>query len=61
MSIAAGARRADGRPLVLLPHDCRRVFAFEHLNNNVPVHIIQALLGHATFDTVMAYAKLYPR
>ena len=60
VSIAAGARRADNRPLVLLPHDCRRVFASEHLNNNVPVHVIQALLGHATLDTVMVYAKLYP-
>jgi hypothetical protein len=60
VSIAAGARRSDNRPLVLLPHDCRRVFASEYLNNNVPVHVIQALLGHATLDTIMVYAKLYP-
>jgi integrase len=60
LSVAAGARKADGSPLVLLPHDCRRLFASEHLNNNVPVHVIQALLGHATIDTVMVYAKLYP-
>ena len=45
---------------MLLPHDCRRVFASEHLNNSTPVHIIQALLGHASPDTVMIYAKLYP-
>jgi hypothetical protein len=25
-----------------------------------PVHVIQALLGHASPDTVMIYAKLYP-
>jgi integrase len=60
VSVAAEARRADGSPLVLLPHDCRRVFASEHLNNNTPVHVIQALLGHASLDTVMIYAKLYP-
>jgi site-specific recombinase XerD len=60
LSNAAGARKADGSPLVLLPHDCRRLFASEHLNNNVPVHVIQALLGHASIDTVMVYAKLYP-
>ena len=60
ISIAAEARRSDGSPLVLLPHDCRRVFASEHLNNNMPVHVIQALLGHASPDTVMIYAKLYP-
>jgi len=31
------------------------------LNNNTPLHVIQALLGHAIIDTVMVYAKLYPR
>jgi integrase len=60
LSRAAGARRADGTALVLRPHDCRRVFASEHLNNHTPPHVIQALLGHATIDTVMVYAKLYP-
>ena len=60
LSIEAGARRSNGSPLVLLPHDCRRVFASEHLNNNTPVHVIQSLLGHASPDTVMIYAKLYP-
>jgi integrase len=60
LSLAAGARTATGAPLILRPHDCRRLFASEHLNNNTPVHVIQALLGHATLDTVMVYAKLYP-
>jgi integrase len=60
VSRAAGATRSDGSELVLRPHDCRRMFASELLNNNVPVHVIQALLGHAGLDTVMVYAKLYP-
>ena len=60
VSRLAGARRADGSELVLRPHDCRRMFASELLNNNVPIHVIQALLGHAGPDTVMVYAKLYP-
>ena len=60
LSLAAGATHADGRPLRLQPHDCRRVFATEHLNSNTPVHVIAALLGHAGLDTVMIYAKLYP-
>ena len=60
LSREAGARRLDGSELLLRPHDCRRVFASEHLNNNTPIHVIQALLGHATPDTVMVYAKLYP-
>jgi hypothetical protein len=36
------------------------MFASEHLNNSTPAHVIQALLGHATIDTVLVYAKLYP-
>lgn len=60
LSEQSGAKHADGQPLVLTPHDCRRVFASEHLNAHTPIHVIQALLGHATIDTVMIYAKLYP-
>lgn len=60
LSFAAEARCADGTPLLLRPHDCRRLFATEHLNNNTPIHVIAALLGHASLDTVMIYAKLYP-
>lgn len=37
------------------------MFASEHLNNDTPIHVIQALLGHATIGTVMVYAELYPR
>lgn len=61
LSIDAGLRKSDGSQLVLRPHDCRRMFASEHLNNDTPVHVIQALLGHATIGTVMVYAELYPR
>jgi integrase len=50
LSLAAGARHADGTPLQLIPHDCRRVFASEHLNAHTPVHVIQALLGHYAGD-----------
>ena len=41
------------------PHDCRRAFASEHLNNT-PVHVVAALLGHATLDATVVYAKLCP-
>ena len=60
LSEAAGITGADGSPLILRPHDCRRMFASEQLNTNTPVHVIAALLGHTTLDTVMIYAKLYP-
>jgi integrase len=51
LSRLAELRCADGSELVVRPHDCRRAFASEHLNNNTPVHVIQALLGHASLDT----------
>ena len=60
MSQRAGARTYDGQPLLVHPHDCRRVFASEHLNNGTPPHVLRALLGHERLDTVMIYAKLYP-
>jgi Phage integrase family len=60
LSRGAQAKRSTGEPLVLRPHDCRRMFASEHLNNSTPPHVIQAFLGHATIDTVLIYAKLYP-
>ncbi|WP_299823406.1 site-specific integrase, partial [uncultured Jannaschia sp.] len=60
LSRRAGARTHDGQPLLVHPHDCRRVFASEHLNNGTPPHVLRALLGHERLDTVMIYAKLYP-
>jgi site-specific recombinase XerD len=60
LSRKAGARRHDGSRLDIAPHDCRRVFASEHLNNGTPPHVLRALLGHERLDTVMIYAKLYP-
>jgi integrase len=60
LSVAAGAHHSDGTPMRLAPHDCRRMFATDALNSNTPVHVIAALLGHASLDTVMVYAKLYP-
>ena len=30
---------------MLEPHDCRRAFASEHLNNT-PVHVVAALRSH---------------
>jgi integrase len=49
---------AEARPSSCARTTCRRLFASELLNDNVPVHVIQALLGHAHVDTVMVYAKL---
>jgi hypothetical protein len=37
LSVKSGLESADGSGLVVAPHDCRRVFASEHLNNDTPV------------------------
>ena len=34
---------------------------FCYITFTTPIHVIQALLGHASIDTVMVYAELYPR
>jgi integrase len=60
LAAKAGAAKADGTPLRLHPHDCRRVFASEHLNNNTPVHVIQALLGHATINYRIGLCQALP-
>src|SRR5207237_1217481 len=39
LSQAAGARQASGSALVLHPHDCRRVFASEHLGKQKELSI----------------------
>lgn len=41
LSIKAEASKSDGSQLIVRPHDCRRLFASEHLNNNTPIHVIQ--------------------
>ena len=60
LSAAAGARWSYGTPLRLQPHDCRTVFATKHLNNT-PVHLSQALWGHAAIGRVRVSAGLHPR
>lgn len=37
------------------PHGLRHSFAFELANEGVPVHAIQALLGHASLSTTAVY------
>lgn len=45
----------------LSPHDFRRIFTTEAVNNGLPVHIAAALLGHQDLNTTMAYTAIYPQ
>lgn len=42
------------------PHDFRRLFTTELLNNGLPIHIGAALLGHLSLQTTRGYAAVFP-
>ncbi len=45
----------------LTPHDFRRLFTTDAVNNGLPIHIAAALLGHQDLNTTMSYTAIYPR
>jgi integrase len=49
-----------GQPLLLSPHDFRRIFITEAIMNGMPPHIAQLLAGHANINTTMGYKAVYP-
>lgn len=59
--IAYVARLADGpKPVHFTPHDFRRLFATDAVNNGLPLHIAAALLGHLDLDTTRGYTAVFP-
>lgn len=49
-----------GRPVHFSPHDFRRLFATDAVNNGLPLHIAAALLGHLNLDTTRGYTAVFP-
>lgn len=41
------------------PHDFRRLFATDLVNNGLPIHIGAALLGHLDLDTTRGYVAVF--
>lgn len=41
------------------PHDFRRIFATELVNNGLPIHIGAALLGHTNLQTTSGYVAVF--
>jgi len=41
------------------PHDFRRIFATELVNNGLPIHIGAALLGHTNLQTTRGYVAVF--
>lgn len=49
-----------GRSVHFTPHDFRRLFATDAVNNGLPLHIAAALLGHLNLDTTRGYTAVFP-
>jgi hypothetical protein len=49
-----------GQPVHFTPHDFRRLFATDAVNNGLPLHIAAALLGHLNLDTTRGYTAVFP-
>ncbi|WP_433862716.1 tyrosine-type recombinase/integrase [Streptomyces sp. L7] len=45
--------------LTFTPHDFRRLFATDLVNNGLPIHIGAALLGHASLQTTRGYVAVF--
>ncbi|MCI2422490.1 site-specific integrase [Saccharopolyspora sp. K220] len=56
-----GLTDAAGEPLTYQLHDFRRIFATEAIQNGMPPHIAQLLLGHKDINTTMGYKAVYPQ
>jgi integrase len=57
---AAGLTAATGGPLTFTPHDMRRIFTTDALQNGLPPHICQLILGHKNLNTTTGYNTIYP-
>lgn len=45
--------------LTFTPHDFRRIFATDLVNNGLPIHIRAALLGHTNLQTTRGYVAVF--
>lgn len=60
MACAAVAKdRPEFEGLAFTPHDFRRIFATDLVNNGLPIHIGAALLGHANLQTTRGYVAVF--
>lgn len=61
MHASHAAELADaGQPVHFTPHDFRRLFATDAVNNGLPLHIAASLLGHLNLDTTRGYTAVFP-
>jgi len=51
---------ATGGPLYCTPHDFRRMFITDAVQNGLPPHIAQVIAGHQDISVTMGYKAVYP-
>lgn len=56
---AAAKDRQEFEGLAFTPHDFRRIFATDLVNNGLPIHIGAALLGHANLQATRGYVAVF--
>lgn len=56
---AAAEDRPELEGFAFTPHDFRRIFATDLVNNGLPIHIGAALLGHANLQTTRGYVAVF--
>ena len=54
-----GSRAPPTRRMSVYPHDFRRLFATDLVNNGLPIHIGAALLGHLDLQTTRGYVAVF--
>ena len=54
-----GETNPEFRGLHFTPHDFRRLFATDVVNNGLPIHIGAALLGHLSLQTTQGYVAVF--
>lgn len=64
MTDAANAmllRDTDGMPLKFTPHDFRRLFITDLVNDGFPIHLAARIVGHASIETTRGYTAVYQK
>jgi hypothetical protein len=56
---SVAAHRPEFQGLAFTPHDFRRIFATDLVNNGLPIHIGAALLGHTSLQTTRGYVAVF--
>ncbi len=58
---AMGLRDVDGQPLTFTPHDFRRMFITDLVNEGFPIHLAAQIVGHASIETTRGYTAVYEK